>query len=720
MSKKQLVLSLIILLCIAVAAVLAVRNKLTYLEYSDINPETGPRSTITVRDSNDVLLQDFVMPYDIVHGLSVQIGTFRRDNNSEWDVAIIDPETKEVYCSKHFNGSLAVDNKYLYLEFGRNIRLVKNERYQIRISAGRVNADTSLAYYVSKGAKDNLSLTVGGKNYDGTLCIKVYGGDADPWWCGLVILLSIILFQLIVRIFYVSGMEKGRWLQDTVVQAYFVGIACFLLLFTFCNSRLFMDETDNILGGLLIARGGVLYRDYVAQHPPFAYYLCGVFALVGAKSVVQFRLCYYLVVSVIWGLLYQRHKSQFGMKMLFLPAFEIIIINSMLFDFPYTGCMVLSDCVQGICFVALLLEFFKFCREQTLNWGRAVIVSACVWASMGSAFLSAYVLVWIVIAFMAVEFRKWNAEGISLPGFINRYWKLLTALAIPFVLGVAYFALNNSLGRAFDQIYLFNREVYATYIGIGNNVFEAFIFSFRNFFDTIVNNFNDLMNAKATPTKVLHLFILISAASVLVCMLRKKLYLKSFILFAILCCAAVRRYDSFHSIGAWHVAVMIIVLFYDELLSSVRKIAVPVSVVICVYSLAIFVHTVGDNLLAGQKSVSEFDLHVISLTNDGEELFIDSATFDSMYYLYKNRSIVNRAQYILPWYMDWYEQDTVDDLLKRRPRYVIYNQDRKVWRGKYKYFANVLLKTLRQNYTQLADKPAGGWKYSVWKRNYDK
>jgi hypothetical protein len=714
MSKKQLALSFIILLCIAVAAVLGVRNRLTYLEYSDIARDSGPRSTINIRDSSDVLLQDFVMPYDIVHGLSVQIGTFRRDNNSEWDVAIINPETKEVYCSKHFNGSLAVDNKYLYLEFGRNIRLVKNERYQIRVSAGKVTADTSLAYYVSKGASDNLSLNVGGRSYDGTLCIKVYGGDADSWWCGFVILLSIILFQLLVRICHVTGMGNGKWLQDTRIQAYLVGIVCFLLLVSFCTSRLFGDETDNMLGGLLISHGGVLYRDYVAQHPPFAYYLCGLFALFGAKSVEQFRLCYYLAVSVIWGLLYIRHKPLFGMKMLFLPVIEIIVINSMQLAIPYSGCMVLSDCVQGVCYVALLLEFFKFCREKTLNWGRSFIVSACVWASMGSAFLSAYVLVWIVIAFMAVEFRKWKAEGISLPGFINRYWKLLTALVIPLLLGTAYFALNNSLTRAFDQFYLFNREVYVNYNSLGKSAFALFVLASRNFFDAIVNNFNDLMNAKAEPTKVLHLILLISAASILLCMLKKRLYLQSAVLFAVLCCAGVRGFASFHSIGAWHVAIMIIVLFYDELIDSVRKVAAPVLVVVCVYSMGIFVHSIGDNLLSGPKVVTDFDQYVINLTNDGDELLVDSYRFNSMYYMYKKRSIVNRAQYILPWYMDWYEQDTVDDLLEHRPQYVLFNQDSDVW--KRKYFANVFLKTLKQNYTQLADKPAGGWKYYIWKK----
>ena len=715
MNRKQLVLSFIVLIIVTVVAVLSMRSKLTYLEYSDITGEDIHRGTITVQDSHDVLLQDFVMPYDIVHGLGVQIGTFRRDNNSEWDVEIINPQTRDIYCSKHFNGSIAADNGYLYLEFDRNIRLVKNERYQIRISASKVNADTSLAYYVSIGAKNSLLLTVGGRSYDGTLCIKVYGGDADRWWIGFTVILSIIMFNLLLRIFYISEIRKDKWLHDTVVQGYFVGIFCLLLLFSFCVSGQFCDEIDNMLGGLMISHGGVLYRDYVAQHPPFAYYLCGIFALFGAKSVEQFRLSYYLVVSVIWGLLYIRHKHQFGIKMLVLPAIEIIIINSMELGVQYTGSMVLSDCIQGVCFVALLLEFFKFCREKTLEWGRAVIVSCCVWGSMGSAFLSAYVLVWIALAFCVIELRIWKSEGISLSGFINRYWKLLLALAIPLLFGAAYFALNHSLARAFDQFYLFNREVYVNYASLGQSVWAPFILSLQNFFEAIVNNFNDLMNAKASDTKVLSLTILIFASSVLICMLKKGLYLYSFVLFSVLCCAGVRGYSSFHSTGAWYVAVMIIVLFYDELLESLIKIAAPVLVFISVYSMCAFVHCIGDNFLSGQRIVSDFDHYIISITDENDGLLVDSFRFDSMFYLYKKRSIVNRAQYILPWYMDWYEQDTVEDLLKHRPRYVLFNQDADVW-GR-KYFANVFLRTLQQNYTRLAEKPEGGWTYYIWKRN---
>lgn len=567
MNVKQLAFSIAILICVTVLAVLSVRNKLTYLEYSDITPTQHSMNYVTVNNSREVLLQEFVMPYDIVHGMAIQIGTFGRDNNSEWDAAIINPETKEIYGSKHFSGSQIADNSYRFIEFDRNIRLTRNTRYQIRISARRVNSDTLLAFYVSKRANEGLSLTIGNINYDGTLCVKIYGGDSDDWWMGFVLAVSIIFWGLIVRIVFICETRKIHWIHDPVVKGYIVGIVSFLLLFSFCNYRQFLDETDNMLGGWVIAHGGVLHRDYVTQHPPFAYYLCGVFALLGAKSVEQFRLLFYLLMSAIWGLLYIRHEKQFGKKMFFLPILECTVINSMSFHpSQHAGCMVLSDGIQAICFIALLLEFLKFRRDHNLNWGRAFIVSVCVWASVGSAFLSVYALAWVALAFFVVELKKCTGENFCSSQFFYRYGKLLTAFVFPPLLAIAYFSLNNSLSRAFEQFYTFNREVYCHYSGLGKNIIEPFILSFRSVFDVLKDNINETINARASTTIVVQLLVLLVTLPVLYFgLLRKKQYLNFAVFCGVLFFLGVRGNRNYHFLAAWCMAVMIITLFYDQL-----------------------------------------------------------------------------------------------------------------------------------------------------------
>ena len=54
--------------------------------------------------------------------------------------------------------------------------------------------------------------------------------------------------------------------------------------------REFADETDNLLGGLLLSRGARLYVDYFSNHMPLAYYVAAVPALLGASSLEQFRI----------------------------------------------------------------------------------------------------------------------------------------------------------------------------------------------------------------------------------------------------------------------------------------------------------------------------------------------------------------------------------------------------------------------------------------------
>src|SRR5687767_6441243 len=51
----------------------------------------------------------------------------------------------------------------------------------------------------------------------------------------------------------------------------------------------FVDESDNFLGGYVIARGYVLYRDYFSHHMPLPYYLAAVPSFLGASSVADYR-----------------------------------------------------------------------------------------------------------------------------------------------------------------------------------------------------------------------------------------------------------------------------------------------------------------------------------------------------------------------------------------------------------------------------------------------
>src|SRR5579859_696879 len=70
--------------------------------------------------------------------------------------------------------------------------------------------------------------------------------------------------------------------------------------------REFADETDNLLGGLLITRGDRLYVDFFSSHMPLAYYVAAIPALLGAVTLEQFRvftdlLLILATLGVVWA-----------------------------------------------------------------------------------------------------------------------------------------------------------------------------------------------------------------------------------------------------------------------------------------------------------------------------------------------------------------------------------------------------------------------------------
>jgi hypothetical protein len=106
---------------------------------------------------------------------------------------------------------------------------------------------------------------------------------------------------------------------------------------------------------------------------------------------------------------------------------------------------------------------------------------------------------------------------------------------------------------------------------------------------------------------------------------------------------------------------------------------------------------------------------VIADTEYGDPIMIDCYGEEPLYYIYKGRKMVNKTAYMLPWYMDWYEQDTIAELKEYKPKAVIFKENRDVWG--YTGYAEGFVKELKKEYHRLSNDPDDGWRYSVWYRN---
>lgn len=713
MKRNRLFYAGIILLFLCISALFLNRayRKLTYIELITANDIADTYTALLSPGAE--LTQEFEMPYSILRGVSVQIDTFARDNNSSWIFSITESASGELVYQTNFDASLIVDSGYHFFELERNILCKKGQLYAFRITARDVDEGSALAFWRSgESSVENAALRYNEEAIDGDLCFKIYGGEVDFWWSGFTLLLLLWAAFLLWRFLWLKN-HKLPLSSDAFFMSASVAALAFLLRAGFCVSSHFCDEYDNFLGGMVIANGGVLYRDYVTQHTPVMYYLCSVFARLGAGSVPQFRLSYYLFEAVVWAVLYFRHRGFFENKILFLLAclppfllFSTIVPES---------AQVLSDGFQGLCCVVLLLEFLRYCEDKTLGPSRCCIVSFAVWGSIGAAFISLYALVWVVLAVFFLECLRLTKEKTDAKSLLRRYFCLIACMLLPPVAAIAYFKANGALGIAFEQFYTFNREVYPKYLGgLGSNLLQPFINSAQNFFWLFSDRVNAILNATASQVTLLQLLIAFFSLLTLILLFRKRRYIESVTIFLVLCCSASRGYG-FHGLAAWHIMIFLIAVYHRDLLEHFPRLKSPVFVLILVSCISIYTGSLGNHLLSKQTPLSDFESEVVSLTEDGEDIFYDIWTYNTLYFAYKDRYPVNDAVFMLPWYMDWYEDNNIEDLVREQPRLAVYNPLSETWG--HRDYNTAFVANLKAAYTQLSEDPASGWRYFVWLKN---
>ncbi len=684
MSKNKIIGIAIIFLSLLFIGYILFANKLTFLESAYLSYSSD--DVITIDVEGIVIEERFEMPYDILRSVSFKIGNYQRDSNSEWKLQISTLSGQDI-VSKQFGFYDAIDNNYYLIDFGKNIRVEKGEIYRLSIQAINVDDGNKIGFY--RGYNSNIysqssSLFVNGEITPGILCISINGGEQDYFWYIIyIIILSLLLFICIRgMIIYERGNE---WKNDTIICSVAIGLIIFFVYLPFASlnvSGAFIDENDNIRGGMLIANGEILYRDYVVQHPPVAYYLCGFLALLGADSVEQMRILFYILIGIFWGMLYARFYRQFGKKtMIMLPV--MIMLCTKIVTGNYST-MILSDVIQEMSMVLLLLEFICYCKDKKLDIKRDIIVSFSIWASFGSAFLSVYSLFFLVFGFIIVEIIVWKQKKITLAKFLSRYLALFTICVIPVVICIIYFWINQGLYECFRQMYLFNREVYINYQSIGGNLFEPFVSGISSMFSQYVSS---ILAIGGSSLSIYNILVVTTITSYFVCAIKKiKENKKNIIVYVLLtfmiAAGATRGIGDLHGMAFWGMIITWVVLFQIREWQILRFDSGRKNVLFIIASCILvlpYISAITVNISAEKQMVSYNDSLVLSLTEPGEEIFINAWNNDSIYLLAKERLPVNRVVYCLPWYMDWYEEWNIEDLISKQPNIVVWDPNQSCW-----------------------------------------
>jgi len=395
---------------------------------------------IQLKSKDDTIEQKFLIPYKMFYGVGLLIENYDRDNNSIYEVNIIDNYSNQTIMTKEFNASHIKDDKIHEILLDSPIEIDNTHEFSIIIKPKiEVSENNSIGVFVDKNScsEQNLFLNNLPKEYNPTLCMNVYGGNPNTFWTIFVLFAEIYVVSLIFYGLYLYLKEKPI-IKNDLIQAGILGIVVFILFSLLVNQKTFIDEYDNIMGGMLIEKGKLLYTDYCTQHTPMAYWLCAFFALFQAGSLIQFRVLYYVFIAYIYIALFLRHKKNFGTKkMLMLPVIQVLV--GILFAKEFA--MIISDNIQALCLVALLLEFIQYLKDEKLDWKRSIIVGLSIFGSVSTIFISLYAIIVIVIAVFIKEIIYWKkGKNICIKNIIRKILEIINFL----------------FSSIFDYVWIFN------------------------------------------------------------------------------------------------------------------------------------------------------------------------------------------------------------------------------------------------------------------------
>lgn len=283
------------------------------------------------------------------------------------------------------------------------------------------------------------------------------------------------------------------------------GLFILLLLLLLVNSTEFLyftDEADNFLAGMSVAAGKKIYVDFTSQHMPLLYYICGLFSMLGAGNMLQFRLYFYVLFAVLWVLLYVRNRDRLGV----IGGLSLPVLYVMNMIGEYNVC-VLSDQLQAFGMAVLFLEFCRYYDIKRVDWKMSVWVAAAILLSFGSAFVSAFGIFAILVGVIGAETgesrRSHQKLGVAVGHFFRKYALLLALVLVPLLVWVGYYAVTGHLGDMILGAFTLNTKYYPKYSGYGSSTLGALVDPFVTYGKYFIEITTNLMAHKLQYAKEL-------------------------------------------------------------------------------------------------------------------------------------------------------------------------------------------------------------------------
>ena len=498
-------------------------------------------------------------------------------------------------------------------------------------------------------------------------------------------------------------LKNSKWLVIFGVFALFF----IILMGNYSRIWGFSDECDNFAGGLVVAKGGMLYRDYISQHMPVMYYLCAIFHLLGANTVYLYRLYFYIVFALMWTAVYFRYSFKFGkVPMLICP---LIYFCNM---YTYYNSGVLSDQLQAVGMVILLLEYLWYLDTNEMTVKSSVWLSFAIFISFGTAFMAGLAVFVIAVSVFINEIIDAVKEKKTCKEFViaiaRKYWKMVVIICLPFAILLVYYLLNHNFKNFVYGAYEINRTIYPKYIaGYGAGIASTILGTIDSYFSTFKNSLTGILSDTLGNFRILLCYVV--NVCYLIRTFQKKKIGKTITIIAFMLMCGVRGFGcDFHALPYFAVTAFMAAWLLQEFFASKEKKNMIYALALA-FSAFIFVIPYGEQFtsILSAKSValqkpSEYEMnysyYITRLTDKEEKVLY--CTLDFAEIANSNRSIVPIGV-STPWTHEAYEEEDIQNVKEANPRVILYNPDYTLWSYNLSDYAQDFMDYIEKNYTCL-------------------
>jgi hypothetical protein len=237
-------------------------------------------------------------------------------------------------------------------------------------------------------------------------------------------------------------LEATRAPRTRVWLGWLLLAASFLIGFSTIYVKAFSDEADNLVVGLLLTRGYVLYRDLFSHHFPFPYYWAAAVVSLFGKSIFAVRLS-------VW--LFQIASFAVAMRLsrLYLTLGLAALLWSLIRHF-YRANMILYSVFAATSLLVVFAVVLLIClKHSKIEWKHSLTIGLFSTIAFLSDPLAIYAILVAIAFLLTIDFKRATLTLLFIAAGLLGYGGFLI--------------VTGTFGDFIRDAVLFNSQIYAKY-----------------------------------------------------------------------------------------------------------------------------------------------------------------------------------------------------------------------------------------------------------------